>query len=179
MEWNAVAIPATQCFGLGWRFLEAFGAVQKSNYLNVLVMKLADPPRAFLDAVEREMVANPDARELVARLAPAETTFGFQDVVDFDLRAREVAMKRVAELEGKTFHVRIHRRGFKKDFERLQRERKLGEALLDDTIARNVRSKISYEDPDIVVAIETVDQRAGLTLWTREDLAKYPLVRPA
>jgi tRNA(Ser,Leu) C12 N-acetylase TAN1 len=179
MEWNAVAIPATQCFGLAWRFLDAFGTVKRSNYLNVLVVQTADPPREFLDAVEREMVANPDARDLVARLAPAEHTFGFQDVVDFDLRAREVAMKRVTELDGKSFYVRIHRRGFKKDFDRLVRERKLGEALLDDTIARGSRARISYDDPDVVVAIETVDQRAGLSFWTRADLQKYPLVRPA
>ena len=74
--------------------------------------------------------------------------------------------------------MRIHRRGFKKSFDRLQRERKLGEALLDDTIARGVRAKIAYEDPDVVVAIETVDQRAGLALWSREDLARWPLLRP-
>src|SRR3974377_1924546 len=38
--------------------------------------------------------------------------------------------------------------------------------------------KISFSDPDAVVAIDTIDGRAGLALWTREDLLRYHLLRP-
>lgn len=178
MEWNAVAIPAERCFGEARRFLQAFGAVQRSSYLNVLAVNTAAPPRAFLEALAAELERDPTRRDILARLAPCEETFDFQDPAEFDLRAREVGLKHVDRLQGKSFHVRIHRRGFKKDFERLERERRLGEALLDATAAHEPRGRISYEDPDAVVAIEMIDGRAGLSIWTRDDLAKYPLLRP-
>ncbi len=39
-------------------------------------------------------------------------------------------------------------------------------------------SKISFTDPDVVIAIDTVDDRAGIGLWTREELARHRLLRP-
>ena len=36
--------------------------------------------------------------------------------------------------------------------------------------------KISFEDPDAVVSLETVGPRVGLSLWTREELERYPLL---
>lgn len=178
MEWNAIAVPQERCFRESWRYLEAFGAVQKTGYLNVLALKTADPPRAFLDALAADLARDPGNADLLARVAPAEVTFTFQDVADFDVRAREAALPRARELDGRSFHVRIHRRGFKKDFDRMTRERILGEALLDDTIARGPRARIAYEGADVVVAIEMVNGRAGLSLWTREDLARWPLLQP-
>jgi len=38
--------------------------------------------------------------------------------------------------------------------------------------------KVSFTDPDAVIAIDTVDDRAGMALWTREDLARHRLLRP-
>ena len=39
-------------------------------------------------------------------------------------------------------------------------------------------SKISFTDPDVVIEIDTIDNRAGLGLWTREELARYHVLRP-
>lgn len=178
MEWNAVAIPAERCFGEARRFLQAFGQVQRSSYLNVLAVKTADPARTFLEALAAELEREPERRDLLARIAPCEETFDFQTPAEFDLRAREVGLKHVDRLVGRSFHVRIHRRGFKKDFERLARERELGMALLTATSAGDAKNRISYDDPDAVVAIEMIDGRAGLSIWTRDDLAKFPLLRP-
>jgi len=33
-------------------------------------------------------------------------------------------------------------------------------------------------DPDAVIAIDSVDHRAGMALWTRDDLKCHPLLRP-
>lgn len=177
-DWNVVAVPAERCFGEARRLLQAFGAVQRTHYLNVLALAAADPPRAFLDALMAELARDPTRRALLARVAPCEETFDFQDLADFDLRAREAALRRVDALPGRSFHVRIHRRGLKRDFERLVRERLLGEALLAETKARGAVGRIGYDDPDVVVALETIDRRAGLMVWTREDLARFPLLRP-
>jgi hypothetical protein len=37
---------------------------------------------------------------------------------------------------------------------------------------------LTFGDPDIVIAIDAVDGRAAVSLWTREDLAKHRLLRP-
>jgi tRNA(Ser,Leu) C12 N-acetylase TAN1 len=178
MEWNAIAVPQERCFRESWRYLEAFGAVQKTGYLNVLALKTADPPRAFLDALAADLARDPSNADLLARVAPAEGTFTFQDVPDFDARAREALLPRVRELDGRSFHLRIHRRGFKQGFDRMKRERILGEALLDDTIAHGTPARIAFDDSDIVIAIEMVNGRAGFALWTREELARWPLLQP-
>lgn len=178
MDWNAVAIPGERCFGAARRFLQAFGKVQRSSYLNVLAIETADPPRAFLEALAAELERDPTRRDLLVRVAPCEETFGFQDPAEFDQRAREAGLRHVERLLGRSFHVRIHRRGFKKDFDRLARERALGEALLDATVERGQGGRISYQDPDAVVAIETIDGRAGLSVWTREDMERFPLLKP-
>lgn len=178
MEWNGIAIPGDGCFRDAWRFLEAFAEVRKTNYLNVLALRFEAPVRDLLDEVERAMKDDPGAQALVARLAPCEDTFTFVDPPDFDVRAREAVLARADAVAGRSFHVRVHRRGFKKGFDRLAREKRLGEALLDAATARGTPSKIAYDDAEAVVAIETVDGRAGLSVWTRDDLAKYPLLRP-
>ncbi len=37
--------------------------------------------------------------------------------------------------------------------------------------------RLAFEDPDALVAIETVGQRAGVSVWTREELRRYPFIR--
>jgi hypothetical protein len=36
--------------------------------------------------------------------------------------------------------------------------------------------RITFADPDAILALETVDCRAGLSLWSREDLQRYPFL---
>jgi hypothetical protein len=178
MEWNGIAVPGDGCFRDAWRFLEAFAQVGKTNYLNVLAMRFDLPVRELLDEIERVMKDDPGAQGLIARLAPCENVFTFTDPPDFDVRAKEAVLARADSIVGRSFHVRVHRRGFKKDFDRLAREKRLGEALWHEAVARGTPSKIAYDDAEVVVAIETVDGRGGLSVWTRDDLTKYPLLRP-
>ena len=42
--------------------------------------------------------------------------------------------------------------------------------------AAGTPGQISLYDADAVVLIETVGPRAGLALWTRADLARYPFL---
>lgn len=178
MDWNGLAVPGDGCFRDAWRFLQGFAEVSKTNYLNVLALRFDVPARTLLDDLERAMKDDPGAQGLIARVAPCEDVFTFVDPPDFDVRAREAVLARAGDVAGRSFHVRVHRRGFKKDFDRLAREKRLGEALWHEAVARGTPSKIAYDDAEVVVAIETIDGRAGLSILTRDDLAKYPLLRP-
>ena len=42
----------------------------------------------------------------------------------------------------------------------------------------NIPGQIGFEDPDAVIDIETVGNRAGISLWTREDLQRFEFLRP-
>lgn len=81
-----------------------------------------------------------------------------------------------SELAGKRFHVRLHRRGFKGRLSSPEEERQLDVALLQALEQAGSPGKVAFDDPDTIVAIETVGNRAGLSLWTREDLRRFPLL---
>jgi tRNA(Ser,Leu) C12 N-acetylase TAN1 len=56
------------------------------------------------------------------------------------------------------------------------------ERSLDDSILERLRElgqpgRLDFEDPDYVIDIETVGERAGLSLWSRDDLKRFPLLR--
>jgi tRNA(Ser,Leu) C12 N-acetylase TAN1 len=73
--------------------------------------------------------------------------------------------------------VRLHRRGFKGRLSTPEEERFLDDALLEALQAAGTPCSLSFDDPDAIIQIETVGNRAGLSLWTREDLARYPFLR--
>lgn len=37
--------------------------------------------------------------------------------------------------------------------------------------------RIDFQDPDYVLDIETVGQQAGMSLWSRDDLKRFPFLR--
>ena len=59
----------------------------------------------------------------------------------------------------------------------LEEEKRLDEFLLELTKEGGNPGHITFEDPDVLIAVETVAHRAGLSLWTHEDLQRYPFVR--
>jgi len=72
-----------------------------------------------------------------------------------------------------SFLVRLHRHGFKGRLSTPKEERFLDEALLD---ALDALGRPGFADPDAILQIETIDGRAGVSLWRREDLRRYPFL---
>ncbi len=72
----------------------------------------------------------------------------------------------------------MHRRGFKGTLHSHREEQLLGGYLMDELEARAMPATIRFEDPDAVIAVDTVDQRAGMSLWTREQLRRFPFLDP-
>jgi tRNA(Ser,Leu) C12 N-acetylase TAN1 len=70
----------------------------------------------------------------------------------------------------------MHRRGFKGRLSSLEEERLLDGFLLEELDGMQSTGSIDFADPDMIIAIETIGQRAGLSLWTRAELARYPLL---
>ena len=70
----------------------------------------------------------------------------------------------------------MHRRGFKGRISSQQEERLLDDAILDSLSAAGTPARITFDDPDAVIDVETVGNQAGASLWTREELNRYPFL---
>ena len=177
MDWNVVISIYQDGFRRARRALSELGAVEGSPYHNVLVMKV-DEPMALLSAIERLTEENTALYDAISRVAPAQFGFDFHSADEFKEQARSILLEWSAQLGGLSFHVRLHRRGARYDLRTPDAERFLDDVLLDATNQAGTPARIAFADPDAVIAIDTVDNRAGAALWTREDLAHHRLLRP-
>lgn len=158
------------------RVLGKFGLAGRSRFYNVLLMKVPDA-RQLLEALRLRLAGAPGSLAFLSKLLPVEMTFHFATRMEFEGKARESVLVYARELGGKSFHVRIHRRGSKGRISSPEEERLLDGLLLQELEKAGNPGRISFEDPDAVIAVETIEDRAGVALWRREDLALYPFVR--
>jgi tRNA(Ser,Leu) C12 N-acetylase TAN1 len=175
--WNAVISVYQDGFRRALRVLRELGPVERSPYHNVLIMTVDDPV-ALLEAIECRTEESTALYDAISRVAPALRTIEFRSADEFKEKAKAILLEWSPRLAGKSFHVRLHRRGARHDLPTPEMERFLDDALLDALRQSGSPGTISFQDPDVVVAIDTIDDRAGLGLWSREDLARHRLLRP-
>ncbi len=176
LDWNVVVSIREDCYKLARKLLKTFGRVDHTDYYNVLALKV-DDVQGFLNALRLAAEQDPALAHCLARVIPATRSFAFQSAEEFEAHAKEEAAQFVPDLLGKTFYVRMHRRGFHQKLAS-QREEQLLDAFLLEQLARtDTPGKIRFADPDAVIAVETIGPWAGLSLWKREDRARYPFVR--
>jgi tRNA(Ser,Leu) C12 N-acetylase TAN1 len=69
------------------------------------------------------------------------------------------------------------RRGFKGKIYSQEEGRFLDMCLLDALEKAGTSGRVAFDDPDHIIAVETVGSWAGISLWRREDLHRYPFIR--
>jgi tRNA(Ser,Leu) C12 N-acetylase TAN1 len=171
-DWNVVVTLPEQTYREARRLLGKWGALRRTPYYNVLGMKVENPGD-FLARFSAAVEEAPGILNYVSHVVPAQQTFAFDTTEDFETQARNIALGWASELDGKSFHVRLHRRGFKGRLSTPKEERFLDEALL---AAPGASRRITFDDPDAVIQIETIDGRAGMSLWTRDDIRRSPFL---
>ena len=176
-DWNVVVSIYQDGFRRALRALQELGPVERSPYHNVLVMRV-DDPMALLEAIEQKTEESTALYDAISRVAPAIRNVEFHSAEEFKEKAKSILIEWSPRLSGTSFHVRLHRRGARHDLRTPDVERFFDDALLDATAEAGTPCKISFTDPDAVIAIDTIDDRAGVGLWTREDLARHRLLRP-
>ena len=174
-DWNVVVTLPEQTFREARRMLNRWGRVARTDFHNVLVMRVTDP-KAFLADFAATVAETPGLLNLVSHVVPAQRAFSFDSSEEFEREAREIALRWLPDLAGSSFYVRLHRRGFKGIIATQPEERFLDEALLTALATAGTPGRISFDDADRVIQIETVDGRAGMSLWTREDLRRFPFL---
>lgn len=171
-DWNVVVTLTEQGFRDAVKLLRKWGTVKRTAYYNVLAMKVADP-QVFLADFAAALADNPGIRNFISHVMPAQHAFDFGTAEEFEARSREVARAWAPKLAGKSFHARLHRRGLKGVLSTPREERLLDDALLS---AHEPAGPIDFADPDAVIQVETIGGRAGMSLWTREDMRRHPFL---
>ena len=171
-DWNVIVTLPEATFREARKFLRRWGEVHRTGYFHVLTLTVEDV-ESFLAEVAKAIEEKPGTFNILSHIIPAHRTFSFASAEEFEVKARDIAILWAPMLAGKSFHVRLHRRGFKGTLSTPKEERFLDETLLDALETVGSPGRITFTDPDAILQIETIDGRAGVSLWQRDDLQRY------
>lgn len=175
-EWNVVVSLQERGFKRAFKDLQGFGSVSKTEFFNVLTLKVTDINR-FQESLLAWVAEHPALLNAIARLVPVTDTFTFQTAAEFETKAKEIVVKWVPQLADKAFHVRMHRRGFKDRISSLESEHLLDGTLLAALQTGGTPGRITFDDPDAIIIVETLGQWTGIACWKREEMQRYPWLR--
>ena len=74
-------------------------------------------------------------------------SFEFQSAEEFEDKAKSIVLEWLPRLAGRSFHVRLHRRGARHALRTPDVERRLDDALLDALQEAGTPGKLSFSDP--------------------------------
>ncbi|MGD8594004.1 MAG: THUMP domain-containing protein [Gammaproteobacteria bacterium] len=175
-DWNVVVTIQQGKFPEAIQFLETIGRVSKTNYYNVLVMKVNDVEQFLVD-LDKEIKAVPALVSIISRVLPATVNFDFQMPAEFEAQITQAVEAWVPQLAGSSFHVRMHRRGFRGRLSSQNEEQLFDHFIKEKLVEHGAVGTIDFDNPDFIIDIETVGQRAGVTLWTREQRLRYSFLK--
>ncbi len=175
-EFNTVATLASD--GRYRRLLEELGRLgdfRRTEFLGVILGRVEDR-QGFLEAVLAERTKRLTAFQDLGRIVPIDRTFVFT-VEDFLDRLQLEILPYLDRLAGRRFHVRLERRGHKGEIISPEAERAIDAFILEKLARREETAQIDFAEPEVVVAVETVGDRGGLGLLTRDMFERFPFVR--
>ena len=174
-DWNAIVTVRDGCWNTARQAAGRFARVDRTGFYNVLIARV-DEPMELLGRLEALAQTDPTVGDAIAHVSPAEQAFDFVTADEFRARARDAVLALAPRLDGKTFHVRLHRRGWKGVLVSTDEERHLADAVIGATQHEGAPAHVSFENPDAVILIDTVGNRAGIALWSRADRHEHPLL---
>lgn len=175
IEWNIVVTSREGGQRRLRRALAPALRLRRAAFRNVLVGSVEDV-HACLQAVAELCERRPRIRHWLGRILPVERTFAV-DPPTFDAQLQTATAPFVDRLAGRSFHVRIERRGHKGVINTHASEQAVGGRLYDTLEARGAAPTIEFADPDVVLAVEVIGDTAGVGLVTRELRQRFPFVK--
>ena len=146
LHWNVVVNLHEHGFRRAFKLLQGLGAVYTTEFLNVLVMEVSNIPR-FLETLNAWLSDEPSLVKLISRIVPVTATFSFQSPEEFETKATEAVLYWMPQLAGQSFHVRMHRRGFKGRISSHDEERFLDKILLEELEKRATQDILLLKTP--------------------------------
>jgi tRNA(Ser,Leu) C12 N-acetylase TAN1 len=156
--------------------LRPLARFRRGGYPNVAVATIEDVP-AFLVALREALEASLDLRISLGKVVPMDATVRFPGpdaFVDTVMGALEPHLPR---LRGASFFVRVSRRGFRHALVTTDAERAIGARVYAWLEAQGDQPVVRFDDPDVVIAIETIRDEAGIGVLGRGLRTTYSFVR--
>lgn len=148
--------------------------LRASGYRNVRIGH-ADEVESVLAGIVALLERGALQPHQLGRVLPIARTFRV-DAAHFDAQLRAETAPLLPQLAGRRFHVRIERRGHKGVIHTAGSERTLGDHLGAELEARGEYAGVDFRDPDLVLAVELIGDRAGIALVTRDLRERFPFV---
>jgi tRNA(Ser,Leu) C12 N-acetylase TAN1 len=174
-EWNVLATSLEGRREALIVALRKLGPFWRAGYRNVLVGQVNDQ-RKFLQTVRERLPTDMQLAASLTKIVPVEQVVTFEPsrLAETLVELLTPCANRIA---GKSFHVRVERRGLKGVVHTPTVERTVGEALLTAAGACGAAPTVSFRNPDVVVAVETTGETAGVGFLTRELRGEFPFVK--
>ena len=173
--WNVVVTAHPGGYADARRILKRHGKTSATQYFNVLVLSVPSV-EAFLDTLSEETREDMSLFNAASRVIPGRQIFDFESAEDFEKKACRAVDEMLPRLEGGSFYVRMHRRGFKGQLSSSTEERFLDEYILRRLEDAQRPGRVTFDDPDAIITVETVGPRAALACWSREERERYPFL---
>lgn len=155
--------------------LARFGWFRATPLRDVCIGRVDDRD-AFLEALRVARAAGAPWTQRLARVITVDTVFWFTPET-FAERLQETVAPLVARIGDGSFCVRIERRGFAGEVKTQEIERVLGEHVHTLAAARGMSLRTAFDDPDVLIAAETLGNECGVALLPRALRQTYPFVR--
>lgn len=175
-DWNLIVTitPGPQHVHHVLKHLRSFGHFALSSFMDVCIGHVEDVPE-FLDRIQAARAREEEWAGVIGRVIPVQCTFTFTPE-SLEDRIKEAVAPLVAGMRSGSFHVRLERRGMAGKIPTQQIERAVADHVFALAQAQGTRLETDFEHPDYVVVAETVGERAGVALLTRELSSRYPFV---
>ncbi len=175
LDWNLVVTAREGAQRDLVRALAPLVRLRRTPFRNVRLGKVEDVA-GFLTAVMEQRERQPFLDNWLARVLPVDCTFRV-DPVGLLAELQRLAEPLLDRVRGRSFHVRVERRGHKGVIHTHETEQALGSWLFDTLVARGASPVVEFGNPEVVVAVELVGEVGGIGLVSREQREQFPFVR--
>jgi tRNA(Ser,Leu) C12 N-acetylase TAN1 len=158
------------------RHLRRLGYFESTEFKNVCLGNVGDTV-LFLETLRVGRENDEPWLADFARAIPVEQTFSFAPE-SLTEQMKQAVTPFVARMTNGTFYVRLERRGLPGQVMSQEVEREVGEHLLRLAETAGKELRVSFANPDYVVAAETVGTQCGIALLDRALRERCPFVLP-
>ena len=168
-EWNVLVVSHEGEERRLLRKLQGLGEFKFAGFRSLLLGKV--DLHAFLEKVQSRPIPS------LARVVPVEENFRAQPENLFEVLKGKVKKYANRIGRGESFCVKFERRGFKGRVSSQEVEWEIGGYLHDLLEGEGKSPRVSIEDPDKLLVIQSVGTSFGIGVIDRETRQKYSIIR--